>query len=142
MKCGIDGLGIITRFEGCKLEAYRCPAGVWTIGYGSTSHVYEGMRITFDEAIRRLQDHLIPLEAQIEHLVKVPLSQHEFDALCALAYNIGIGAFEKSTLLRCLNAGDKAGAAAQFLAWNKVNGAPVAGLTRRREAERALFLQA
>lgn len=141
MKCGEKGLALIKQFESCKLEAYKCPAGILSIGYGSTDHVYDGMRITMEEAIRRLQDHLVPLEVQIEHLLKVPVTQPQFDALCCLAYNIGIGAFEHSTLLKRLNAADKAGAAQEFLAWDKVHGAPCPGLTRRREAERALFLE-
>lgn len=140
MKCGEKGLSLIKQFEACKLEAYRCPAGIWTVGFGSTEGVYDGMRITMGEALRRLQDHLLPLELQIEHLVKAPLSQSAFDALCCLTYNIGIGAFEHSTLLQRLNAGDHAGAADQFLVWDRVRGAPCPGLARRRQAERALFL--
>lgn len=134
------GLALLKEYEGCKLEAYRCPAGVWSIGFGSTEHVYDGMRITMDEALRRLQDHLVPLEAQVEHLVERELTQSQFDALVCLAYNIGIGNFERSSLLKFLNAGHVEAAANAFLEWNHAAGHVMAGLTRRREAERALFL--
>jgi lysozyme len=142
MKCNQAGLDILKTFEGCRLTAYRCPAGVLTIGYGSTQNVCEGMTITMDEAIQRLQDHLSPLEVQIGHMVKVPLSENEFSALVCLAYNIGIGNLEKSTLLKLLNQGARDGAAQQFLVWTKAAGRELPGLTRRREAERELFLRA
>lgn len=142
VKTGVAGLALIKQFESCRLEAYRCPAGILTIGYGSTENVYDGMRIPMDEALRRLQDHLAPMEAEIGRLVKVPLTQNQFDALACFCFNCGIGAFEKSTLLRCLNMHHYDDAAQEFLKWDKVNGVPCAGLLRRRQAERELFLKA
>jgi lysozyme len=145
MKCSEKGLALLKQFESCKLEAYPDPATggePYSIGFGDTCHVYDGMRITFAEALRRLQVHLEPLEAQITHLVRVPLTQSAFDALVCLAYNIGIGNFERSTLLKRLNAGDTMGAADAFRDWTHAAGRELAGLVRRREAERALFLSA
>lgn len=140
MKASEKCLALIKEFESCKLRAYYCPAGVLSIGFGSTENVYDGMVITPAEAFRRLEAHLVPLEAQIAHLVRVPLKQCQFDALCALVYNIGIGNFEHSALLTCLNAGKPDRAADEFLKWNHAAGRVMDGLTRRREAERALFL--
>src|SRR5690606_6021729 len=133
------GVDLIKPFEGLKLPAYLCPANVWTIGYGTTRGVQKGQTITAAEAERLLRADLAVFEAGVSKAVKVPLEQHEFDALVSFAYNVGLGAFQKSTLLRLLNAGDKAGAAKQFDRWNKAGGKVLAGLTRRREAERKLF---
>lgn len=139
MKTSQRGVDLIKTFEGLKLTAYLCPANVWTIGYGTTRGVQKGMTITAAEAERLLRADLAVFEAGVSKAVKVPLEQHEFDALVSFAYNVGLGAFQKSTLLRLLNAGDKAGAAKQFDRWNKAGGKVLAGLTRRREAERKLF---
>lgn len=133
------GIDLIKTFEGLKLTAYVCPAGVLTIGFGTTRNVTEGMTITAAEAERLLRDDLREFERGVSQAVNVPLEQHEFDALIAFTYNVGLGAFRKSTLLRLLNAGDKAGAAKQFARWNRAGGRVLAGLTRRREAERKLF---
>lgn len=133
------GIDLIKTFEGLKLTAYRCSAGVLTIGFGTTRNVKPGQTITAAEAERLLRDDLREFERGVRAAVKVPLEQHEFDALVAFVYNVGLGAFRKSTLLRLLNAGDKAGAAKQFGRWNKAGGRVLAGLTRRREAERKLF---
>lgn len=132
-------LGLIKQFEGLKLSAYLCPAGVPTIGYGTTKGVQMGQTITAAEAERLLAEDVTVFAKGVSEAVKVPLEQHEFDALVSFAYNVGLGAFRTSTLLRLLNAGDKAGAARQFDRWNKAGGKPLAGLTRRREAERKLF---
>lgn len=139
MKTSQRGIDLIKTFEGLKLTAYVCPAGVLTIGYGTTKGVTKGQTITAAEAERLLRADLAVFEAGVSKAVKVPLEQHEFDALVSFAYNIGLGALGKSTLLRLLNAGDKAGAARQFERWNKAGGKVLAGLTRRREAERKLF---
>ena len=133
------GIDLIKQFEGLRLEAYLCPAGVWTIGYGSTRDVKKGDKITAAEAGEMMAADLLPFERDVSRLVKVPLDQCQFDALVCFAYNVGGGALASSTLLKLLNAGDYAGAAGQFARWNKANGKQLAGLTRRREAERALF---
>jgi len=135
-----EGITLIKEFEGLYLTAYKCPAGVWTIGWGCTDGVRPGQRITEAQAESMLRAELSKFEAGVDRLVKVPLSQSEFDALVSFAYNVGLGALGGSTLLAKLNRGDRPGAAAEFPRWNKVNGAPLAGLTRRRAAEQRLFL--
>jgi lysozyme len=134
-----QGLDIIKRFEGLKLRAYRCPAGVWTIGYGSTRDVHPGAVIAVSEAVERLGDDLKGAASAVERLVRVPLNDNEFGALVSIVFNIGAGAFEHSTLLRKLNSGDRAGAANEFKRWNRGGGRVLAGLVRRRAAENALF---
>ncbi len=136
-----NGINLIKQFEGLRLSAYKCSAGVWNIGYGSTSGVRPGMKITQAEAEQRLRADLSRFEQKLNKLVKVKLNQNEFDALVSFVFNIGITAFSNSTLLRLLNQGQaRVDVADQLLRWDKVNGQPVAGLTRRRAAERRLFL--
>jgi len=134
------GLQLIKDFEGLKLTAYKCPAGVWTIGYGSTGpHVRPGMTITPREASELLTADLLRFERAVTRLVKMPLNDNQFAALVSFAFNVGEAALEKSTLLKHLNAGRIAMAAQEFLRWNKAGGKVLAGLVRRREAERLLF---
>ena len=140
MKISDQGIALIKEFEGLYLTAYKCPAGVWTIGWGCTNGVRPGQRITEDQAETMLRAELSKFESGVDRLVKIALSQSEFDALVSFAYNVGLGALGDSTLLSKLNRGDRAGAAAEFPRWNKVNGTPLAGLTRRRAAEQRLFL--
>jgi lysozyme len=139
MKTGPAGLHLIKTFEGLKLNAYKCPAGVWTIGYGTTKGVKPGQAITAAKAEELLAADLRKFEDTVNTSVAVPITQGQFDALVSLTYNIGSGAFRASTLLRKLNAKDYAGAAEQFPRWNRAGGKVLAGLTRRREAERKLF---
>lgn len=134
------GVEVIKRFEGLKLEAYRCPAGVLTIGYGHTgADVKEGMRITEEQAEEFLRSDLRHIERRVQQLVTAPLTQGQFDALVSFAYNVGLGALERSTLLKRLNAEDYRGAAAQFGLWTRAAGRDLPGLVRRRRAERELF---
>lgn len=140
-----SGVELIKLFEGLELEAYQDIAGIWTIGYGHTGDdVQPGMRISERDAEELLKRDLRPREQAIEGVVKVPLNQNEFDALVSFVYNVGVGAFRKSTALKRLNRGDRVGAADALTWWNKatVGGVlrEVLGLTRRRAAERALFL--
>lgn len=134
-----NGLDLIKHFESLQLKAYKCSANVWTIGYGHTKNVKEGDRISQDQANCFLMQDLYSVERAIVRLVKVKLNQNQFDALCSLIFNIGISAFNKSTLLAKLNTGDYVGAAEQFRRWNKVNNVVMAGLVRRRQAEEDLF---
>lgn len=128
--------------EGLRLTAYQDGGGVWTIGYGHTgSDVREGLTIPLSEAERLLTRDLRTAEWHVTRLVQVKLTQNQFDALVSFVYNIGGGAFETSTMLRLLNAGEYEGAANQFLRWNKDNGKVVDGLTNRRRKERELFLR-
>ena len=126
---------------------YRCldSVGVWTIGYGWTQPVdgkliRSGMSIKQETAERLLKTGLVSYESDVSRLVKVALTQGQFDALVSFTYNLGARSLSTSTLLRKLNAGDYSGAADEFLRWNKAGGKVLNGLTRRREAERALFL--
>lgn len=144
MKTSTIGRSLIPEFEGLRLTAYRCSAGVLTIGVGHTSaagapKVVAGMTITRAEADAILSRDLTKFEAAVSKAVRVPVNQNQFDALVSLAFNIGERAFGRSTLMKRLNASDFQGAAEQFGRWNKVNGKTVAGLTRRRAAEAKLF---
>ncbi|MCO7417058.1 MULTISPECIES: lysozyme [Enterobacter cloacae complex] len=145
MQTSDKGIALIKQFEGCKLTAYQDSVGVWTIGYGWTKPVdgkpiRAGMTIKQETAERLLKTGLVRYESDVSRLVKVDLTQGQFDALVSFTYNLGARSLSTSTLLRKLNAGDYAGAADEFLRWNKAGGKVLNGLTRRREAERALFL--
>lgn len=135
-----NGLLLIKSFEGLRLRAYRDAVGIWTIGFGTTRGVQPGMTISEDKAIEFLQEDLARFEKAINDSVKTPINDNQFSALASFTYNVGSGAFRSSTLLRKLNAGDIRGAADEFPRWNKAGGRPLAGLTRRRNAERLLFL--
>lgn len=139
MQISKAGLDLIKQFEGLYLKAYRCPAGVPTIGYGHTAGVSMGQTITQQQADDYLRRDVRQFERAVARLVTVPLTQGQFDALVSFAFNLGEGALAQSTLMRLLNAGDYAGAAAQFDRWNKAGGRVLPGLVRRRAAERALF---
>ena len=145
MQTSDKGISLIKEFEGCKLTAYRDSVGVWTIGYGWTQPVdgkpiYAGMTIKQDTAEHLMKTSLVSYENDVLRLVKVNLTQGQFDALVAFTYNLGARSLSTSILLRKLNIGDYSGAADEFLRWNKAGGKVLNGLTRRREAERALFL--
>lgn len=141
MKVNQDGINLIKKFEGCRLTAYKCPAGVWTIGYGHASGVKEGMTITQEQAEEYLKQDLEKFEKGVDDCVKVGINQNQFNALVSFAYNCGIGALQTSTLLKKLNKCDFEGTANEFLRWNKSNGAVLPGLTNRRVAEREMFLK-
>ena len=130
---------IIRQFEGCSLDAYQDPVGIWTIGWGSTLGVKRGDRITQEKADAMLLDEVHRFIDCIDKSVTVDLTVNQAAALVSFSYNVGCGAFKKSTLLRKLNAGDYTGAAREFDRWNKAGGRTLGGLTRRRAAERALF---
>lgn len=146
MKLSTRGFVLIQTFEGCKLKAYLCPAGKWTVGFGET-----GPDVTKDtvlksigEAEGRLLKRLEVYEVGVSKLLgDTKASQGQFDGLVCFAYNVGLNALAKSTLLKKFKAGDFRGAGEEFLKWNKatVKGKKVVlkGLTTRREAERKLF---
>lgn len=141
-------IDLIKEFEGFEPKAYRDPVGIWTIGYGTTEMAgvgidpKAGMTITHDDAERYLQLAVQKFAASVEDLIDVPVTENQFGALVSLAYNIGPSALAKSTVMKRLNAGDYQGAADAFAMWNKAGGKVLPGLTRRRAAERALFLKA
>lgn len=139
---GGKGLALTEQFEGCRLTAYQDQVGVWTIGYGHTGpEVCAGMTITLEQAEALLAKDVSTAAAFVNRVVQVELTQEEFDALVDFVFNLGAGTFARSTLLRLLNTGDFASAAAQFAVWDRAGGAVVAGLLRRRQAETALFNQ-
>ena len=134
---------LIKEFEGCKLEAYPDPASggePWTIGVGSTKGVHKGMVITQEQADEYLVNDVAYSAKAVNQMVSGKITQNQFDALCSFAFNLGIGNLKNSTLLKKLNGEDVESAADQFLVWNKAAGKVMAGFTRRREAERTLFL--
>lgn len=140
MQTSENGIMLIKKFEGLRLSAYRCSAQVWTIGYGHTKGVKPGDKITEDQANKFFLDDLSKFESEVLELVNVPLNQHQFDALISFSYNLGAKALGRSTLLKKLNNGNYLGAANEFHRWNRANGRVVEGLTRRRQAERDMFL--
>lgn len=139
MRINAEGIELIKRWEGLKLEAYLCPANVWTIGYGHTRTARPGMKINQAEAERLLKDDLIKFETAITLAVKVELTENQFAALVSWAYNVGEGAVKSSTLIRKLNKGDYDAVPVELMRWNKVNGKVNRGLTNRRAAEVGLW---
>ena len=134
-----NGINLIKQFEGCKLKAYKCPAGVWTIGYGHTNNVRPDDIITFVDARKLLKVDLVIHCNNVEKLVKVPVTQGQFDALVSLEYNIGYNAFKNSTLLKLLNQNKYDEAGEQFSRWVYAGSQKLQGLINRREAEKRLF---
>ena len=145
MKISNTGIKLIRGFEELRLKAYDDGVGVWTIGYGTTVingvAVKKGDTCTLEQAKAYMAQDLKKFESAVNTAVKVPLNQNQFDALVSLTYNIGIGAFKDSTLLKKLNAKDYAGTAAQFPRWNRGGGRVLNGLVKRRKIEMELFLK-
>ena len=134
-----EGVALVKKFEGCKLEAYKCAAGVWTIGYGSTKGVQKGDVWSQTKAEMMLEEELYDFAQQVDELVTVPLNQCQADALISWTFNLGATNLSKSTLLKVLNSGSYDDVPAQIKRWNKANGKVLEGLVRRREAEALLF---
>ena len=138
MKISAAGLKLIKEFEGLRLTAYACPAGVLTIGYGSTgSHVMPGKSITRAQADALLLKDVARFEAGVSELITKPLTQAQFDALVSFHYNTG--AIARATLTRLHRAGDHARALAEFARWNRAGGRVLKGLVRRRAEEAKLY---
>lgn len=129
------GLVAVANFEGFRATAYKDVAGVPTIGYGETAGVKMGQTTTPDRALTQLLKSLNTHSNQIKPYIKVPLYQYEFDAYSSFAYNVGVGNFKNSTLLKKLNAGDYAGACAELKKWKYAGGKVQQGLVNRREKE-------
>lgn len=136
-----SAMDFIEAWEGCRLTAYKCPAGIWTIGYGHTGGVREGQRITEEEALDLLVEDLRAHAERLVPKVKVQVADGQYIALLSLAFNVGVGAVAKSTLLRLLNAGDIEAAGDEFLKWTYAAGRELPVLVRRRREERKLFLE-
>ena len=157
MRVSEDGLNLITHFEGCHKKVgrdryvpYKCPAGLWTVGFGSligdgrSLPYYANREYSLQECKDMLAKELRSKERGILRLIRYPLMQHEFDALISFTYNLGLGCLQRSTIRQKLNRGDKLGAVKSLLKYNKarVKGVykELPGLTRRRQAEAMLFL--
>ena len=144
MRMSADGLALVKEFEGLRLKAYKCPAAVWTIGYGHTSAagaplVSADMVISKENAEEILKRDMVQYEDGVRGLVKVGLTQGQFDALVDFAYNAGFGALAKSTLLKKVNAEKFDEVPAEFMKWTKGGGKELPGLVRRRRAEVKLW---
>lgn len=135
-----EGYALTKEFEGLRFKAYQDQGGVWTIGYGHTRGVKPGDICTLEQADAWLHEDIAGVVACVQRLVKVPLTQEQFDALVDFVFNLGCGSLAGSALLRCVNAGQFEQAALEFLRWNRVGSVEIEGLTRRRKAEAELFL--
>ena len=133
------GIALVKEYEGLRLRPYQCPGKVWTIGYGHTRTVTPGIVITQEQAEQFLQEDMEIAARAVSRLVQVPLGDNQFAALCCFVFNVGIGNFEASTLLRLLNRGWYEQVPAQLMRWNKVKGEELGGLSRRRAAEGRLW---
>jgi len=144
MKTSQYGYELIKEFEGLRLKAYKCPAGVWTIGYGHTSEagapaVTPGMIISKENAEEILKRDMVQYEDGVRKLVKIGITQGQFDALVSFAYNAGVWRLSESTLLKRINAGRLDEVPAEFMKWTRGGGKELAGLVRRRRAEVKLW---
>lgn len=141
MKTNQKGVATLIEFEGFRSEAYLCPAGVWTIGFGFTKDVKQGDKMTRSEAATRLKVELVEYEQGVLNACTTPPNENEFSAMVCFAFNVGVAGFRKSSVLKSHNRGDKQAAARAFGLWNKAGGKTLPGLTRRRMAEAALYLE-
>ena len=139
MNISQEGLSLIKKFERCELEAYKCAAGVWTKGYGSTKDVKEGDTLTQEEADDLLLHEMSEYEGYINDAVTVDLKQNQFDSLVSWVFNLGPANLKASTMLKVLNNKDFDDVPGQIKRWNKAGGKVLQGLIRRREAEALLF---
>jgi lysozyme len=139
MKTSEEGVALIRHFEGCELEAYLCPANVWTIGYGHTLGVKEGDAIDQEAAEALLIEDLEEFEGYVREATEIELTQNQFDALVAWTYNLGPGNLKESTLLNRVNYGPISDVPMQIKRWTKAGGKELPGLVKRRAAEAALW---
>lgn len=148
----VEGLELIKKYEGCKLKAYKCPAGIYTIGFGNTKYpngekVKEGDEITQQQADELFKDTLDKFDYQVKMILgdrlRTILKETSISALVSLAYNIGVGAFAKSTLLKVIkeNKNDLKGIVNQWVRWNRAGGKELKGLTNRRFEEVVLYVE-
>lgn len=136
-----DGLNLIKQWEGLRLQAYLCPANVWTIGYGHTLTAKKGMSISEAEAVNLLRGDLAKFQRCVEDAVTVSLNDNQFAALVSFCFNVGEGALRGSTLLKKLNAGNYDAVPSELARWNKVGKNVSAGLVNRRAAEAGLWVK-
>ena len=141
MHTSARGIALIVEFEGFRARAYRDPVGIWTIGYGFTEGVEDGDTTTRAEADARLQRELVKYERAVLRATGGNVTQNQFDALVCFAWNVGITGMEGSSVIKAHNRGDYQAAARAFGLWNKAGGKVWPGLTRRRAAESARYLE-
>ena len=147
MRASINGINLIKQFEGCRYSPYRDSVGLWTVGYGHL--IGDGKSLpsgdnrvfTQEEIDSFLVNDLTRTESGINMLVRVPLTQNQFDALCSFCYNLGIGTYQKSTLLKYINASLWDAAANDLLKFHFAGGVSQPGLVKRRQAEHDLFIK-
>jgi lysozyme len=133
-------ISLITHFEGFRAEAYKDPVGIWSIGFGTTEGVKQGDKITVPEALSRLNDHIQEkVEPPLRRYIIWPLLQCEFDALVSFVYNVGAGAFARSTMRRKINEPSMWEASLEFDKWVYAGGKKLNGLITRRDHEKAMF---
>ena len=141
MKASIKASDLIEHFEAFKAKAYKCPAGVWTIGFGTTKNVKQGMEVSITEARALLSNTILEIENDLNKL-NLKLNQNQFDALVSFIYNLGLGNFKKSTLLKLIEKNPNNSLIRQeFMKWKLANGKVLNGLVRRREAEANLYFE-
>lgn len=139
MKASEKAIALIAEYEGFRGSAYKCPAGIWTCGYGHTLGVTAGVTCSKEQALAWLAEDVGGAEKYVSALVKVPLSQNQFDALVSFVFNLGAGSLKSSTMLRLINAGNYSQAANEFGKWVMAGGKTQPGLVRRRAAEKKMF---
>ena len=140
MKISNSGLLLIKRHEGCRLKAYKDSVGVWTIGWGNTSHAKAGMSITQQQAEMFLKDDITPIEGALNYL-GINFTQGQFDALCSWIFNIGMGSFNTSTMRKYIIAKKSdLEITDQMIKWVNAGGKPLLGLKKRRAEEANMFL--
>ena len=139
MKTSEKGINLIKKFEGCKLTAYKCPAGIWTIGYGHTRNVHKGEVIIQQQADELLKQDLLVYEEGI-NVMKLNINQNQYDSLVSFAFNLGLGALQKSTLLKRIKVNpNDTKIKDEFLRWSYAGGKQLKGLLLRRQAECDLY---
>lgn len=144
LKTSENGIKLIKHYEGCQLKAYLCHTGKITIGFGHTSFIKGRVLtindvITQEEANNLLKEDIVVFEKGVNQLVSVPINQNQFDAMASLAFNIGLGNFKESSVLKNVNKKDFTNAEKSFMLWVNVNHKPCQGLIKRRSSEVYLF---
>jgi lysozyme len=141
MSINQEGIELLKQFEGFRSKAYKDIVGVWTIGYGFIKGVKEGDVLSREDAEIRLKEELEEYVAGVKSVCKVEPNENQLAAMVVFAFNVGVAGFKKSTVIKAHNRGDFQAASRAFALWNKAGGKVVAGLTRRRNAEAALYLK-
>jgi len=143
MKTSKQGLDLIKFYEGFKSEAYKCPAGIWTIGYGHTGNVNPDDKVSEEYATELLKKDVEVAERAVNSYITSQINQNQFDALVSFTFNLGAGNLKTSTLLKTVNSDPNNfdEIKAQFLRWNKAGGKVMEGLTKRREAESDMYIK-